>query len=98
MLFVAAASALVLHAAVLLLPLPASAMALQPLTEFAPSLKLTLPVGLMPTTVAVNVMLVPTVDGFFELVSVVVVAAGPAELTTCDSAALVEAALPASPA
>jgi hypothetical protein len=43
-------------------------------------------------------MLVPTVDGFFELVSVVVVAAGPAELTTCDSAALVEAALPASPA
>src|SRR6478736_5574760 len=60
-------SAAVLHAAVLLLPLPASATALQPLIEFAPSLKLTLPVGLLPVTVAVNVTLVPTVDGFFEL-------------------------------
>ena len=98
MLCVAAASALVLHAAVLLLPLPASAMVLQPLIEFAPSLKLTLPVGLLPTIVAVNVTLVPTVDGFFEVVSVVVVGAGPTELTTCDSAALVEAALPTSPA
>ena len=98
MLCVAAVSALVLHAAVLLLPLPTSAMALQPLIELAPSLKLTLPVGLLPATVAVKVTLVPTVDGFFELASVVVVGAGPAELTTCDSAALVEAALPASPA
>ena len=59
MLCVAAVSALVLHAAVLLLPLPASAMALQPLIELAPSLKLTLPVGLLPTTVAVNVTLAP---------------------------------------
>jgi hypothetical protein len=73
-------------------------MAPQPLIEFAPSLKLTLPVGLLPTMVAVNVTLVPAVDGFFELASVVVVGAGPTELTTCDTAALVEAALPASPA
>src|SRR6476646_6315973 len=93
MLCVAAVSALVLHAAVLLLPLPASAMALQPLIEFAPSLKLTLPVGLLPAMVAVNVTLVPTVDGFFELTSVVVVGAGPTELTIWDSAALVEAAV-----
>src|SRR6478752_9715698 len=98
MLCVAAVSALVLHAAVLLLPLPASAMALQPLIEFAPSLKLTLPVGLLPAMVAVNVTLVPTVDGFVELTSVVVVWTGATELTTCDRAALVEAALPASPA
>jgi len=98
MLWVAAVSALVLHAAVLLLPLPASATALQPLIEFAPSLKLTLPVGLVPAMVAVNVTLVPTVDGFFELTSVVVVGAGPTELTIWDRAALVEAALPASPA
>ena len=98
MLCVAAVSALVLHAAVRLFPLPASAMALQPLIEFAPSLKLTLPVGLLPAMVAVNVTLVPTVDGFFELASAVVVCAGPTALTTCDRAALVEAALPASPA
>ena len=76
MLCVAAVSALVLHAAVLLLPLPASAMALQPLIELAPSLKLTLPVGLLPTTVAVKVTLAPTTDGFAELASVVVVGNG----------------------
>ncbi len=67
MLCVAALKALVLQVAVLLLPLPVSAIALQPLMELAPSLKLTLPVGLLPATVAVNVTLVPTVDGFFEL-------------------------------
>src|SRR6476646_3364111 len=98
MLCVAAVSAPVLHAAVLLLPLPASATALQPLIEVAPSLKLTLPVGLLPAMVAVNVTLVPTVDGFFELASVVVVGTGPIELTVWDSAALIEAAFPASPA
>jgi hypothetical protein len=97
MLCVAAVSALVLHAAVLLLPLPVSATALQPLIEFAPSLKLTLPLGLLPATVAVNVTLVPTVDGFFELASDVVVGAGPAELTTCDRLVLFDARLLASP-
>ena len=73
MLCVAAVSALVLHAAVLLLPLPANAIALQLPIEFAPSLKLTLPVGLVPTTVAVNVTLAPATDGLAELASVVVV-------------------------
>ena len=96
-LWVATLSALVVHAAVLLLPLPASTMAEQPPIELPPSLKLTLPVGLLPATVAVNVTLVPKVDGFLELASVVVVGVGPAELTTCDSAALVDAPLPASP-
>lgn len=98
MLCVAAVSAEVLQAAVLLFPLPTSATALQPVIEVAPSLKLTLPVGLLPPTVAVNVTRVPTVDGFLELTSVVVVGAGPAELTTCDKVALFDALLPASPA
>ncbi len=73
MLCVATVSVLVVHAAVRLLPLPASAIALQPAIEAPPSLKLTLPVGLLPTTVAVKVTLVPAVDGFFELPSVVAV-------------------------
>ena len=73
MLCVAAVSALVLHAAVLLLPLPTSATAEQPLIEVAPSLKLTLPVGLLPTTVAVKVTVAPAVDGLAELARVVVV-------------------------
>jgi hypothetical protein len=97
MLCVAAVSAVVMHVAVLLFPLPASATALQPLIEFAPSLKFALPVGLVPVTVAVNVTLVPTVDGFFELASVVVVVAGPAALTTCDKVALLDARLLTSP-
>ena len=97
MLCVVAVRALVLHAAVLLLPLPTSAIALQPAIELPPSLKLTLLVGLLPATVAVKVTLVPAVDGFFELTSVVVVGAGPAELTTCDSVALLDARLLASP-
>ncbi len=90
----AAVSVPVVHAAVLLLPLPASATALQPAIEAPPSLKLTLPVGAVPVTVAVNVMLVPNVDGFFELTTPVVLVA---LLTTCETAVLAEALLPASP-
>ena len=51
--------ALVLQVAVRLLPLPASATALQPLIEAPPSLKLTVPVGALPVTVAVRVTLAP---------------------------------------
>ena len=94
MLCVPTDSVLVVHAAVLLLPLPASATALQPAIEAPPSLKLTLPVGAMPTTVAVKVTLAPNVDGFIELATVVVLVA---LLTTCESAALLDALLPASP-
>src|SRR5512144_1823566 len=75
----------VVHVAVLLLPLPASATAVQlgVVIGLPSALKATLPVGLlplMPLTVAVNVTLVPTTAGFAELVSVVVVAGkvGPA--------------------
>jgi hypothetical protein len=75
MLCVAALKALVVHAAVLLLPLPASAIALQPVIELAPSLKLMVPVGAIPLMVAVNVTLAPAVEGFFELMTVVVLGA-----------------------
>ena len=77
---------LVVHAAVRLLPLPVNATAEHPAIDAAPSLKLTEPVGLVPVTVAVNVMLVPTVDGLDELESVVVVAAPPEVVTLTVSA------------
>ena len=88
---------LVLQVAVLLLPMPASGAALQPLIAVPPSVKLTLPVGAAPLTVAVNVTLVPTTAGLAELASVVVVAAGAGLLITCASTALLEAALLVSP-
>ena len=67
----------VLQTAIRLLPLPVSATALQPLSEVLPSaVKLTLPVGLLPVTVAVKVTLAPAVAGFSELESVVVVVVG----------------------
>src|ERR1700693_4901158 len=77
MLWVPTARLLVLQAAVLLLPAPVSATAAQPAIELPPSVKLTVPVGLLPVTVAVNATLVPTVAGLAELVSVVVVGDGP---------------------
>ena len=83
------------HAAVRELPVPASATALQPEIEVPPSVKFIVPVGLVPATVALKVTLAPTVDGLTELASVVVVWL---ILTTCDSAALVEPELLASPA
>ena len=83
-----AVSALVAHCAVRVLPLPARATAEQPLIELAPSLKLTVPVGPVPLTVAVKVTLVPTVDGVSEVARLVVLVA---LFTTCDTALLVEA-------
>ena len=46
---------LVLHAAVRVLPIPLRATAAQPAIDVPPSVKLTLPVGFVPVTVAVNV-------------------------------------------
>ena len=94
MLCVPADNADVEHVAVRVLPLPASATAEHPAIDTPPLVKLTLPVGAVAVTVAVNVTLAPDVDGLRELASVVVLAA----LTTCDSVLLVDAALPASPA
>jgi hypothetical protein len=76
-------SPLVAHVAILLLPEPVTAWAEQPAIELAPSLKLTVPVGLMPLTVAVKVTDAPTVDGLSELPSAVVVGPGPPQFTTC---------------
>src|SRR4051812_41217687 len=62
------------HVAVRLLPVPLGAAALQPLIDTPPSVKLTLPVGLVPVTVAVNVTVLPTAAGVPDVASVVVVA------------------------
>src|SRR5579864_4260449 len=96
MLCVPTVSALVTHSALRMLPAPESAIALQPPIEAAPSRKLTLPVGALPLTVAVNVTLEPEVDGVPEVVRVVVVTPAPG-LTTCDNTALDEPRLLASP-
>ena len=74
MLCVPAASPLLVHTAVRLLPVPDRAIELHPVIELLPSLKLTVPVGLLPVTVAVNVTLAPKLAGLVELTSVVVVA------------------------
>ena len=66
---------LVLHAAVRALPLPTTETAPHPEIVAPPSVKLTLPVGFVPVTVAMKITLVPAVAGLPELVSVVVVGA-----------------------
>ena len=73
-----AARALVVHCAVRTLPAPpVSATAPQPPNVTPPSLKLTVPVGAVPVTVAVNVTEAPVGAGFCELASAVVVVARP---------------------
>src|SRR5450432_2589594 len=95
MLCVAALSADVLQIAVRVLPAPVSATALQAPIVVPPSVKLTVPVGALPVTDAVKVTLATTIAGFAELETVVPEEAG---LTTWDSGALLDAALPAFPA
>jgi len=82
------------HAAVRVLPLPVSATALQPEMAVPPSVKLTVPEGLLPVTVAVKVTLAPTIDGLSELATVVALGT---LFTVCISAVLVEPLLLASP-
>ncbi len=77
MLCVPPPSVLVAHIAVLVSPLPVRATAPQPPMAAAPSLKLTVPVGFVPRTVAVRLTDAPRVAGFGELVSVVLLALGP---------------------
>ena len=98
MLCVPCVSALVEQVAVRLLPAPVTAAVEQPAIETAPSRKFTVPVGLVPLTVAVNVTEAPTVDGLSELPSAVVVGPGPPPpLITWESGALVDGALPVLP-
>src|ERR1022692_120349 len=85
----------VLQLAVRVLPAPLSATAAQPAMVVPASEKLTAPVGALPVTVAVKVTLAPAFAGLAELARPVVDAS---LFTTCDSVALVDAALPTSPA
>src|SRR6478672_9499548 len=76
MLWVPAAKLLIVQAAARALPLPVSARPVQPASAPPLSARSTLPDGLTPVTVAVNVTGAPTVAGFAELDSVVVVGDG----------------------
>ena len=84
----------VVHAAVRELPLSVNTIAEQLEIDVLPSWKLTLPVGALPVTVAVSVTLAPTMDGFCELATLVLLAAA---VMPWESAELVDAPLPASP-
>ena len=95
MLCVPAESPGVAQVAVREFPLPVTTAAEHPEMDVLPSLKLTVPVGDTPVTVAVNVTLDPIGEGFAELATLVVVAT--LDVTTCDSALPVFAILPASP-
>ena len=79
--------------AVRVLPLPDSALAPQPAIVVPPLVKLTLPVGAMPVTEAVNVTLAAAGEGLSELARPDVLLA----LTTCAMGALCDVALTASP-
>ena len=94
MLCVPTLSALVAQAAVRTLPLPVRETAEQPESELAPSLKLTVPVGALPVTVAVKVTLVPAVDGVSEVANPLVLVAW---LMVWVSVALPDEALEPSP-
>ena len=83
-----------MHPAVRIFPPPASATLAQPAIDVPPSVKVTVPVGANPLTLAVNVTLVPAIEGFRPVARLVVVVL---TFTTCDSAPLAEAVLAASP-
>jgi len=87
----------VVHCALRLLPEPPSDTAVHPEIELPPSVKLTVPVGPNPFTVAVNVTLAPAAEGLTELVNAVVLVVVGGLLTTCESVALLDAELLASP-
>ena len=86
----------VVHCAVRLLPPPERPIAAQPGTEVPPSLKLTVPVGLVPITVAVNVTAAPCVDGLRLLARVVVVGVGPPPPAEATAAAALRMPAPHS--
>jgi hypothetical protein len=95
MLCVPAVNAVVEHVAVRVFPAPESVLAEQPEIDVPFRVKLTVPEGAEPVTVAVNVMLVPAVAGLSELAIDVAV---PGTLfTVWENAGLVEGALMPSP-
>lgn len=90
MLCVPGVNALVAHCAVRVLPEPDRTTAAHPAIEAPPSVKLTVPVGEVPVTLAVNATIAPTADGLAELVRLVVVAA-PAPMETVTARLVGEA-------
>ena len=82
-----------MQAAVRVLPDPARLTAVHPAMPMPSLVKATVPVGAVPVTDAVNVMLAPASAGLPEVASVVV----DATLTVCDNAELADAVLSASP-
>src|SRR5437016_4986963 len=95
MLCIPTARLTVLQVALLLFAVPVgSATAPQPASVTLSAVKATLPVGALPATVAVNVTLATTTDGLAELAKLVLLVV----LTICESVALVETLLAASPA
>ena len=81
------------HRAVRLLPAPLSGTAAQRASEAPPLLKLTVPVGAVPLTVATNVTRAPTVDGLTLLARVVALGSG--ALPTADATAAPALTMPA---
>ena len=83
-----------LQEAVRELPLPVNVTAAQVAIDVLPSLKLMLPVGELPPTVAVNVTTVPRLLGFKDVARLIVLFT----MTTCAMAGLLDPAFPLSPA
>ena len=94
MVFVPAGSVAVVQVAVRVFPEPESVLAEQPEIDVPPRVKLTVPLGAFPVTLAVNVTLAPDAAGLSELASAVVVLGN---TTTCERLVLVEGVLLASP-
>ena len=89
MLCVPALRLLVLHVVILLLAVPVGrATAVQPARVLPSAVKVTLPVGALPLTVAVNVTFAPRTDGLPEPVRPVVLAACPPPMLTVTLSAL----------
>ena len=77
MLCVPAARVLMEQVALFVLPLPLRATALQPLNGLPFAVNPTVPVGLLPVTVALKATLVPCIAGLAELTRVVLLAGKP---------------------
>jgi hypothetical protein len=95
MVCVPTASEVVAQVAVRVFPEPESALPEQPEIDVPLRVKLTVPLGEDPVTVAVNVTLTPTAAGLRELTIAVVEPGTP--FTTCEIAGLVAGALMPSP-
>src|SRR5207253_3763174 len=74
-------------------PVPLNGTAAQPLRVMPSTANPTVPVGVLPVTVAVKVTSAPTVDGFSELASVVVEDVGGVEPPPLNETASIKVVL-----